>query len=269
MDRRAVVGGLVGVTAGAVGTAVLTADDAGGGAVEVRAADVPVEAQGELLARDVQAALVDVYGRTDALARLHDLRVAHEVVDDLVVVPGAWTVEVAGEASVVPADGEEGGVALLRAGPGAAVAVRHAMSRCAGFPVTTNEWRLRLPDLTASPATVRIGALDVGVRGLPTIGAWFTAASDGLSCTAAGATVGERLPTAVTLDVLHHRLRITFDGVATTRFSVDDHEVARAAEPHPDDEQRYGFAVVVDNRKGTALVEVGLDWFYLRRELPR
>ncbi len=38
--------------------------------------------EGELIADDVQAALVDVYGRTSALARLEDLRVAYELVDD-------------------------------------------------------------------------------------------------------------------------------------------------------------------------------------------
>ena len=124
VPRRALLGGALGVAA--AGIAGYEIADRTGGGPSSEASDVSVVPEGELVADDVQTALVDVYDRTGALARLRDLRTAYEIVDDFP--PGAtpdrvgslgWDARATGGGSLNAAPALDGGVVRLATGPSA------------------------------------------------------------------------------------------------------------------------------------------------------
>ncbi len=65
-----------------------------------------------------------------------------------------------------------------------------------------------------------------------------------------------------------HRFTITSDGEGLARFTFDDAEVASIPLDR-EDSGRYGQGLQLVKTSGTAPVAVAVDWFYLRRELPR
>jgi hypothetical protein len=67
---------------------------------------------------------------------------------------------------------------------------------------------------------------------------------------------------------VYHRFTITSDGDGLARFVLDDAEVA-AIGTDPEEVDRYGQGLALSKSTGGATVAVALDWFYLRRELPR
>ncbi len=65
-----------------------------------------------------------------------------------------------------------------------------------------------------------------------------------------------------------HRFTITSDGDGLARFSYDGVEVASIPLDR-EDPDRYGQGFQLVKTGGTAPVVAEVDWFYLRRELPR
>lgn len=289
VPRRALLGGaLTAAAAGIVGYEVGSANaspaDEGSGAAPAEASAVAVTPKGELVADDVQAALVDVYDRTSALARLEDLRVAYELVDDFP--PGAgrvgalgWTPVATGAGAAVEQAPLEGGVVRLVTGssPSGRAGVHLGLEEHTGAPVFTMQWRLRLearpdPDQRGVVAFGALSSLTADLTGAglgpalvwvhdPAIGPnWICRAIQG------GEVVDVDSKRAVT-DVVH-RFTITSDGDGLARFDFDDGEVASLA-TDPKEVGRYGQGAVVAKASGSTPMAVAVDWFYLRRELPR
>jgi hypothetical protein len=234
----------------------------------------------------VQAALVDVYGRTSALARLEDLRVAYELVDDFPPTAGdrvgtlGWTPVTSGAgAAVVPSAPLEGGVVRLVTGttPTGRAGVHLGLGEHTGAPVFTMEWRLRLetrPDpaqtgvlafgalssLTADPSGPEIGPALVWVHD-PAVGPnWICRVIQGGKAVDVDSKRG--------VNELDHRFGITSDGDGLARFTFDGAEVASIA-TDPKETGRYGQGVVLAKTTGSTALAAAVDWFYLRRELPR
>ena len=271
LGRRTAIGALLGVAAGgvagvAVGRQTAEGSEGGDGLGAARGPDARGRVtRRELVAEDVQGALTDIVGRTSALARLDDLRVAYEIVDDFP--PAAdrigaqgWTTVTDGGGTVEATDGPAG-IVTLDAGAGRA-AIHLGSGNGRGKPVLTLEWRAR----TDPGAAVVLGApagLD-GALDEPT-GFFFTiAAGDDTWSRGCGNAAGRTVEaTEVAVDDAFHRFRITCDGDNTARFWIDDQAVGEVTTDLPTDDDRYGFGAAV---LGGSLE---VDWAYLRSELPR
>lgn len=296
VPRRALLGGALGVAAaGFAGYEI--AERTRGSAAD--ASDVSVVPKGELLADDVQTALVDVYDRTSALARLQDLRTAYELLDDFP--PGAnpdrvgslgWTATATAGASVNAAAPIEGGVVRLATGTTAkgTSSLHLGLDQHAASPVFTMEWRIRLRQVAteAEDYSVVFGALasvapDVRSADCGPGMYWiYDRAAFGSTwrCQVAGtgipATPGAsvalgrtQLDTGRTPDDEYHRHTITCDGDRAVRFYLDDELVATASTNLPGDVDRYGQGLRLAKVAGTETASMVVDWFFLRRELPR
>ncbi len=146
-----------------VGAAGASSDEAAptAKAAPADASAVAVAPEGELIADDVQTALVDVYDRTSALARLHDLMVAYELVDDFPPSAAGDRVGSLGWESVTQGAGAtvegaaplEGGIVRLSTGStaGGRAAIHLGLDQHSGAPVFTMQWRLRLEALPRPP----------------------------------------------------------------------------------------------------------------------
>lgn len=291
VPRRALLGGaLTAAAAGIVGYEVGAAgasgdDDGGGGSTGAAdAREVAVVPEGELVADDVQAALVDVYGRTSALARLEDLRVAYELVDDFPPVAdrvGAlgWTTATSGAGASVEQAAVEGGVVQLSTGTSATgrAAIHLGLGEHVAAPVFTMQWRLAMaavPDpaqptvlafgalasVTADPATADVGPAMLFVHD-PAVGPnWI--------CRVVQEGKAVDVDSKRGVNQVPHRFTITSDGDGLARFAFDGDEVGSIPVDKTGTE-RYGQGLVLAKTGGTDAVTVAVDWFYLRRELPR
>ncbi len=284
--RRALLGGVVGAAAaGVVGYRVGTAsaDDGGSDATPpADAASVAVDPTGELVAEDVQSALVDVYERTTATVRLTDLKVALELVDDFAPTanpaPGklGWFTEAAGPGAGLVQQPTEGGVVQLSTGTagGGRSAIHLGLDQHTGAPVFTMSWRVRVDRAEGSDVTVAFGAVaaiddPTGVG--PATGMWFAydpGASDTWWCRCAADGKVTEVDTGRPVNSQPHRFTITSDGAGLVRFWYDDAEVASISDTVPGDEDHYGQGLVIASG-GVDVGVVDVDWFYLRRELPR
>lgn len=295
VPRRAVLGGALGAAAaGIVGYEVGSAgasstDDADRTAKTPPddASAVAVVPKGEMIADDVQAALVDVYERTSALARLDDLRVAYELVDDFPPSAGGgrvgslgWTTTTAGTGSKVETGAPvEGGVVRVATGPGpgSRAGLHLGLTEHTGAPVFTMQWRLRLeaaPD-RAQGATLAFGALtsvtdDPAEAGAGPALLWVhdLAASPNWLCRVIQRGKVVEVDSKRSVNDVYHRFTITSDGDGLARFVLDDAEVGAIA-TDPEEVGRYGQGLVLSRSTEGVPVAVALDWFYLRRELPR
>lgn len=289
VPRRLVLGGVLGAAAaGFVGAEVVGRNDDQDVPVSApsEAAAVSVAPSGELVAEDVQDALVSVYRRTSALARRDDLVVAHEIVDDFAYRSGqigeGWFVDVAGVgATVESVPDKEGGIVRLTSGTEASgrAGIHLGLAQHTGSPVFTMEWRVRL-DAASSPDddyVIVVGAVDTvtspGTGLTVDNGMYFTYDPSrhgprwAYACARAGEVSvqdsGRRPGTQFS------RLGITSDGAGLIRFWIDETEVGSTKEPVPTEEDRYGQGIEVANVTGAEPAVVEVDWFYLRRELPR
>jgi hypothetical protein len=291
VDRRALLGGVVGAAAaGVVGYGVGAAsaqdgDSSDAGRPPADAASVAVEPTGELVAEDVQTALVDVFERTGATAGLTDLKVAYQLVDDFAPTaadhPGqlGWFTEASGPgAGVVAAPPQEGGVIRLSTGTsgGSRAGIHLGLDQQVGSPVFTMGWRIRIDKADDADAAIAFGALasiDSAVGGGPGPGMWFVydPAEKGSTwwcrC-AAGGEVTE-VDTGRDANSQAHRFAITSDGAGLIRFWYDDAEVAAISDTVPGEDDRYGQGLVIASRSQATNAVADIDWFYLRRELPR
>ena len=146
-----------------------------------------------------------------------------------------------------------------------------------GAPVFTMQWRLHLetrPDpaqagvlvfgalasLTSDPTGSGIGPALVWVHDPAVSPNWICRAIQG------GEVVDVDSKRAV--NDLVHRFTITSDGEGLARFTFDDAEVA-SIPTDPEEAGRYGQGAVLAKTTGSAPLAVAVDWFYLRRELPR
>ena len=162
VGRRALIGGALGVAAAGfvgyeAGASSAGNDDATASATEASA--VRVAPTGELRADDVQSALSAVYDRTSALARLQDLQVAHELVDDFPLRPGAgaigsldWATEVSGPGASVAAAPLEGGIVRLSTGTsaGGRAGIHLGLDQHQAGPLFTMEWRAKIDQLATN-----------------------------------------------------------------------------------------------------------------------
>lgn len=284
VGRRAVLGGaLTAAAAGIVGYEV-----GGAGATSPdgsEASAVSVSPEGELIADDVQAALVDVYGRTSALARLEDLRVAYELVDDFPPGVGrvgslSWATATSGAgATVTPGAHVEGGVTRLLTGRTAAgrAGIHLGLAEHTGTPVFTMQWALRLeatpdPDQAGLVVFGALSSLTADLTG-PAIGpalVWVHDPDIGPNwiCRAIQSGKVVDVDSKRAVDDKAHRFSITSDGDVLARFSFDDDEVA-SIPTDLEETGRYGQGAVVAKTAGSEPLAVAVDWFYLRRELPR
>lgn len=292
VDRRALLGGLLGAAAaGGVAGVVATElrkEDPKAAPANVDLGDAPaseirVEPTGELVADHVQAALVDVYRRTSALAQLDDLRVAHEVVDDFPLGDGrvgtlSWLVDSAGTGAGAADIGKlEGGVVGLATGgsPTGRVGLNLGLDHHAGQQIFTMEWRVRVDQATSGSGRICFGAVsDVdgsGDTGLPDRGFYFLLDGDAKnwSCACAGGGGRTRVDTKVPVDGAFHRFRITCDGGGMVRFSIDDRKPVSISDDLPGEKDTYGQGISLVQGNGRVPAVVAVDWYYLRRELPR
>ncbi|MBX3286386.1 MAG: hypothetical protein KF703_13645, partial [Actinobacteria bacterium] len=240
-----------------------------------------------LVADDVQAALVDVYGRTSALARVEDLRVAYELVDDFPPSAGTgrvgalgWTPVASGAGAAVEPDAPlEGGVVRLVTGTTATgrAGLHLGLDQHEGAPVFTMQWRLRHtatvdPDEPSALVFGALASIDADPTG-PEVGpavAWVhdPARSPKWICRVVVDGEVTDVDSKRVVDDRFHRFTIASDGDGLARFTFDDAEVASV----PVDKEgraRYGQGIVLAKTAGTSPRTVELDWFYLRRELPR
>lgn len=288
VGRRALIGGAIGAAAaGIVGYEVgaASADDGGTAAAATEASAVRVEPTGELLADDVQGALTDVYDRTSALARLHDLQVAHELLDDFGRRAGSdgigaldWAAVTAGAGAAATSLAAEGGVVQLTTGTTATgrAAIHLGLDQHEGAPVFTMEWRARVDQLATAGQefSFALGAMasvdDSPSAGGPGMWVVYDAARSGTWwCRCADGKGVTEVDTKRKANALFRRFTITSDGTGLVRFAFDDEPVASIGKNVPAASDRYGQAAVIAKAAGTTAATSSIDWFYLRRELPR
>jgi hypothetical protein len=221
------------------------------------------------------------------LHRLYDLRVAHEVVDDFPdgdatgdrLGTAGWATVLGGrEAATASATEVEGGVVHVSTGTSATgrAGLHLGLTSQSGFPVFTMQWRLafRRPLGREDLGGVVFGSVDRVDSGgtAPAVGIYFLHRldlTDTWLCGCSGAGGRTLVDTGVPVKGIYRRFEITADGSNLARFSIDDVRVATIDTSIPTAEDRYGSGLEVFKSKGNRPFEVDLDWFYLRRELPR
>jgi hypothetical protein len=255
-----------------------------GGAALVAASDVSVLPAGEIIDTDAQAALEALDRRLSKVNLIDDLQVAMTLVDDFM---GNTTASgTIGELGWALAFGGTGTVAvgkitnepgLYTIGTGTTATgyqnLNLGNNNLRGAPTLLYEWRLRRNALnTGSDASSCWFGLHNNLSGgEPTTGLYFrTTAADGAAWQAVCANAGDRtvVDTAIVVDTLLHRFRVTCDGAGIARYYIDSALVATVLTSVPTT-NRHSPCLSIRKTAGTIEHTVTVDYFALRFEHPR
>lgn len=284
IDRRTLVGGVVGgaIAAGGVvvGRRFEDRQPSPVGPVAVQTIDSPLA----FARNDAMLDGTRGYDDSDALARLEDLQVGYELLDDFPwgasgdrVGSLGWVLASSGRgAGLQAAASGEGGVIALTPGtaPTGRAAIGLDVGQLGGVPLFTMEFRLRLTHPKAGGQQVLVGAAD-GLDGvsafLPKVGFFFRTdvGNQVWTCGVSSIKGSKSAVTKVPLDDTFHRMAVTSDGAGLVRFYVDDQKVAAFGQVELDAAERYGHVASITSAANAHPKAVEIDWFFVRRELAR
>jgi hypothetical protein len=262
----------------------VAATSAFGGGALVAASDVSVLPAGEIIDTDAQAVFQALDRRLSKVNLIDDLQVAMTLVDDFMgntaktgtigQLGWALTLGATGTAAVGVIVNEPG---LFLIGTGTSTSGWQGISlgnnNLRGAPTLLCEWRLRAnPNDGSNAASYWFGLHNNLAAAEPTTGIYFRCtAADGASWRAVCANAGARtvVDTAVPVDSIFHRFRMTSDGSGIARFYIDGNLVATIVTNLPGPTGRHSPCATIRKTAGTAERKAAIDYFALRYEHAR